>query len=207
MNKKERKAARLLAKQAKKLRDGRPPSSEAPAAPAPPPAPAPAPVPAPAPATVPMTTGKAKNDKQATSEPKPVIRYLYRSVDIMPKPGDKDQTVRVQKVPFACLAAIDRYRISWSTCHPKDQWNKKVARHKAVGRARGASSLEGCLLSQMDCIWKATASKKKDGQTVNVKMPAPGDRMMVATELMNLFKYMDELTKRQQANAEKKKAA
>lgn len=157
----------------------------------------------------PKDTGGPPAAKPA--EPKALIKYLYRMVEIQPKPDAEVKTVREQKVPFACLAALDSHRISWSACHPKDQWVKKVARHKAVGRAKAATSLIGCIISAPDCIWAATSTKRMtvDGKTTNkIKAPHPDDQAMLARELIKFYNEVVALEKKRAENAQPiKKAA
>jgi len=42
----------------------------------------------------------------------------------------------VTDLPFGCIAATSPKNIGVSLCNPKDQWNKKLARTIAIGRAR-----------------------------------------------------------------------
>lgn len=69
----------------------------------------------------------------ATQQPTNRIRWFYVR--------DKDGK------PVACIATKRENQsiaIAFSVCNPVDQWNKKIARDKAIGRVNSVSFLHHC---------------------------------------------------------------
>ena len=71
--------------------------------------------------TTPSNSNFAKSYKVAVKEKQRILITYLR-----PNEGE---------APYACLIAVSPNHIGYSICHHKDQFDKKLARHIAYGRA------------------------------------------------------------------------
>lgn len=66
--------------------------------------------------------------------------------------------VRYHEKPVGCVVALDRHRIGWSQCRTElDNFNKKMGKKIAVGRAEKGYTRKPCLYKFDD--WNPTTHK------------------------------------------------